>query len=69
MIVIWSVFTMETFRQKATILQLRDGNSFPSQLQDELLAVINQGKYDDMQISTIIGVLEFLKWNLINRSD
>ena len=36
-------------------------------LQDELLAVINHEKYDDMKMSTIVGVLEFLKWNIINR--
>jgi hypothetical protein len=56
-------------KDKLKVIKLRDNDPFPAQLQDELLAVIDQDKYDDMQISQIVGVLEFLKWDLINRSD
>jgi hypothetical protein len=52
---------------KVTVL--RDHSPLPSLLQDELLAVIDQDRFDNLTVATIIGILEFMKWNLINRSD
>ena len=52
-----------------TILkEFKDKDAWSSQLHDELYAIINDPKYDDMRLSTTIGVLEFLKWNLINNA-
>ncbi|WP_104656545.1 hypothetical protein [Ralstonia insidiosa] len=50
-------------------LELRSGDPFLSQLQDELYAVIDQQKFERLPTASVIGVLEFLKWNLINRSE
>lgn len=51
----------------AEIVELRDDNSIQSNLlQDELFAVIKQDRYDELKLSQVIGVLEFLKWNIIN---
>lgn len=51
----------------ADVIQLRDDNDFESSLlQDELYAVIKQDRYEDMKLGSIIGVLEFLKWDIIN---
>lgn len=44
-------------------------DDLPGALQDELAAVMMKTKYDDLRVSTIVGVLEYLKWNIINRSD
>ncbi len=51
------------------VINLRPNDPFTAQLQDELLAVIYQDKFEDLSVATIVGILEFLKWNLINRSD
>jgi hypothetical protein len=51
------------------VVELRDSNPIPSLLQDDLLTVINSDRFDGLSISQVVGVLEFLKWNLINRSD
>ena len=51
------------------VTQLRNGNPLLSQMQDELWEVIRHEKYDDIPVASIVGVLEYLKWNLINRSD
>lgn len=50
----------------AEIIELRDDQCLESGLlQDELYAVIKQDRYEDMRLSNVIGVLEFLKWNII----
>lgn len=53
----------------AAPVQLRPGDPFSSQLQDEICAVLEQEKFERLSMATVIGVLEFVKWNLINRSD
>lgn len=55
--------------QNATIVELHDTDPLTGQLQAELYAVITQAKFDRLQVCTTVGVLEFLKWNLINRSE
>lgn len=45
----------------------RDNNPILSLLQDELYNVIyGSDKYNGVSIGSVIGVLEFLKWNVIN---
>jgi hypothetical protein len=56
---------METL---ATVTGLHDKNPLTSLLQDELYSVICQTRFDNLSIAETVGVLEFLKWNLINRS-
>lgn len=51
------------------IVKLRDDKTLTGALQDDLYAVICSVKYDALTLAQIVGVLEFLKWNLINRSD
>lgn len=53
----------------SNITPLRPVEKLGGELQDELLEVIQRAKYDNMAVSHIVGVLEFLKWNLINRSE
>lgn len=48
--------------------QLRTDDELICLLQDELYAVICREKYDHITLATTVGILEFLKWNLINRS-
>jgi len=48
------------------IAELRDKSVLGSALQDELYDVITSEKFDNMSVSQTIGVIEFLKWNLIN---
>lgn len=66
---LWAVISRVLERCPMTITELRPKNFLQSQLQDELWAIIGHAKYDDLTVATIVGVLEFLKWNLINRSD
>lgn len=37
-------------------------------LQDELYKILLEDRFKDITNAEVIGVLEFLKWNLINRS-
>jgi len=43
--------------------------SFSGTLQDALWEVINQERFAEMSFAEIVGTLEYLKWNIINRSD
>jgi hypothetical protein len=52
--------------EAARVIKLRDDKTLTGDLQDDLLKVIRSAKYDDLTIAQIVGVLEFLKWNLIN---
>lgn len=51
------------------VSKLRENHPFVGQLQTELQEVIQQEKYGDLAVATLIGVLEFVKFNLINRSE
>lgn len=51
-----------------TIIELRKNTKINITLHDELDAVIKQEKYNDLYMAEVIGVLEFLKWNLINNT-
>jgi hypothetical protein len=55
--------------EKAKVIELRSRDPLTGQLQDDLLAVIWGDKYANLPNANVVGVLEFLKWNLINRSD
>lgn len=55
--------------ESGNVKQLRDPNFLTGQLQDELYAVICHAKYDKMTLAETVGVIEFLKWNIINRAD
>lgn len=39
------------------------------QLQTELRAVIMQKKFEQMDNATLVGILEYVKWNIINCSN
>jgi hypothetical protein len=52
----------------AEVIDLHRGNPIISKLQDELYEVINSDRYESVPMGTVIGVLEFLKWNIINGS-
>jgi len=56
----------------ATVTQLTNDKGNQSRaglLQDALYEVLNQSRFDDMTTAETVGVLEFLKWNLINGAD
>lgn len=38
-------------------------------LQDELVAILHLPQFENMSVAEMVGVLEFLKWNLIEMSD
>jgi hypothetical protein len=40
-----------------------------SVLQDRLWSVLQEPQFDDMSAAELVGTLEYLKWNIINRSD
>jgi hypothetical protein len=42
--------------------------SLTSRLQDALYNVIQQERFDELTVCQVVGVLEFLKWNFINRT-
>ena len=52
--------------ETAKVIKLRDDKSLTGELQDDLYKVIRAEKYDDLTLAQTVGVLEFLKWNLIN---
>jgi len=53
----------------ATVIEFEPRDTLTAQLQDDLCEVIRKEKYDDLRVVQVVGVLEFLKWNLINRSE
>lgn len=55
-------------RSENKVKVIYDKTDLGSQLQDALYAVICDDRYAEMPVSHTVGVLEFLKWNLINRS-
>lgn len=50
-------------------LKLISTSACPEELQLALMAVIDEKRFENMTISQTVGVIEFLKWNLINRSE
>jgi hypothetical protein len=52
-----------------TIEKLHSNNPVVARMQDELYAVVKNERYGEVTIATVIGVLEFLKFNLINESE
>lgn len=53
---------------KATVLQLFSSDPLTSELQNALYKVICEDRFDHLQLCQTVGILEFLKWNLINRA-
>jgi hypothetical protein len=53
----------------AEIKELRSNDPLTNQLQTELHTVLMQEKFARLQNCAVIGILEYLKWNLINMSD
>jgi hypothetical protein len=53
----------------ARITPIRDGKTLTGVLQDELFEVTRKEKYDELTMAQVIGVIEFLKWNLISLSE
>lgn len=53
----------------ASVTKLHTNSPIVAQLQDDLNTVLTNEKYADVTIAAIVGVLEFIKFNLINRSD
>jgi hypothetical protein len=54
---------------KPNVTNLRDSSPLAGRLQDALSTVLAEDRFGDLSVAQIIGVLEFLKWNLISRSD
>lgn len=63
------IFTDHPEKFMAPVIPLKkyDKAELSSQLQMDLLAVIDSDRYEDLPISQVIGMIEFLKWNIINR--
>jgi len=38
-------------------------------LQERLMKTLEEECFDELSVAEMVGVLEFLKWNIINRSD
>ena len=47
---------------------LHDHDALGRRLQDALYEVIQQDRFKGMSVAQTVGVLEFLKWNIINQS-
>jgi hypothetical protein len=52
----------------ADVLTFKPKEKEPSDLQDALWEVMLRPEFYDMRNSELVGVLEYLKWNIINRS-
>lgn len=65
---LYGIAIMSVSDTRSNVVLLREPKSLSGELQDELYAVILKAKYDGMQLSQTVGVLEFLKWNLINQA-
>ena len=46
---------------KLTIIPSSDQQAMSQELMEEIQSLINAGKYDHMNVSTVIGVLEMVK--------
>lgn len=53
----------------ADVFQFKPKEKLPSDLQDELWKVMLREEFWNMRNSELVGVLEYLKWNIINRSE
>ena len=53
---------------EAQVVSLKPGNPFLNQLQEELMEVIDQEKFGKLSVAETVGVLEFIKFNIINDS-
>lgn len=53
----------------ASVTKPHTNSPIVAQLHDDLRTVLENEKYGDVTIATIVGVLEFIKFNLINRSE
>ena len=51
------------------VIKFREDRELTELLQLEILEVIARAKYEAITNAEAVGVLEFIKWNLINRSD
>ncbi len=49
-------------------MPLHDHDALGRRLQDALYEVIKQDRFKGMSVAQTVGVLEFLKWNIINQS-
>jgi hypothetical protein len=52
----------------ARIIELRSNDPLLALLQDQLRDVLDQDRFDNLSLAAVVGVIEFLKWNLINRA-
>lgn len=50
----------------AKVIPIRDAGELTSELQDALYEVICKERFEVLTLAQTIGILEFLKWNLIN---
>ena len=52
----------------ATLKVASSQDALSQQLMDELTAVCKAAKYDHIYISTLVGVLEMIKWNYLTQN-
>ena len=52
----------------AEVMQLRPTNPLTWELQMALWEVCKQERFQQLDNATVVGVLEYLKWNVINMS-
>lgn len=63
------IFTDHPEKFMAPITPLRDNNPIVGILQDELLKILDDKRFENLSMATIVGVLEFVKFNTINASE
>ncbi|MDR8921046.1 hypothetical protein DN523_10085 [Burkholderia multivorans] len=52
----------------ARVIQLREGNPIVDQFHDEVLRLMTEDRFASLNTVEVVGALEYVKWNLINRS-
>ncbi|EEE06865.1 MULTISPECIES: hypothetical protein [Burkholderia cepacia complex] len=52
----------------ARVIQLREGNPIVEQFHDEVLRLMMEDRFASLGTVEVVGALEYVKWNLINRS-
>lgn len=54
---------------ESNVQQLRDPNDLLWNMQCDMWEVIQKDAYKDVTSAAIVGIIEFLKWNLINNAN
>jgi hypothetical protein len=63
------IFTDKPEKFMAPVIPLRENNPIVWELQKAILELLDEKRFEDLSMATIVGVLEFVKFNTINACD